>query len=352
MKNTILILLAALFGIANISYSAEYEDLKVFFEFDSYTVTPATQETVNNRKSDFIDTEIVGFEIYGYCDDLGSTQYNKYLSRKRANAIKQLLIDLGISRKTIKRIKGKGEIKLIDSYPIEVQRQKNRRVEIKILYKSNNNTQSQRIETVSSDATQLKNVKSDRKTEDAQPFFDEIRPSIINNVLKPIEKIEKSTALKEEKTNTPIVTVETNTTIPKNEEVAPKNEDDELDILTVMTKGERLTLEEILFVSGTAKLIKSSEVEIKKLAKTLKKNENIKIQILGHVCCAKFGLDGVDDETGERNLSVVRAKAVYDELKNLGVQPGQMIYEGRKSKEPLGGPVENDRRVEILIIDL
>lgn len=328
MKNTTLILLAALLGFTNYSHSLEYEDLKVFFEFDSYTITSATQETVNNRKNDFIDAKIVGFEIYGYCDDLGSTQYNKYLSRKRANAIKQLLIDLGISRKTIKRIKGKGEIELIDSYPIEVQRQKNRRVEIKILYKANNNTQSQRIETVSSDATQLKNIKSDRKPEDAQPLFDEIRPNIINNVLKPIKKIEKITALKKEKTNAPIVIEETDTTIPK-------NEDDELDILTVMTKGERLTLEEILFVSGTAKLIKSSEVEIKKLAKTLKKNENIKIQILGHVCCARFGLDGVDDE-----------------LKNLGVQPGQMIYEGRKSKEPLGGPVENDRRVEILIIDL
>lgn len=39
-------------------------------------------------------------------------------------------------------------------------------------------------------------------------------------------------------------------------------------------------------------------------------------------------------------------------MKNLEVSTDQMIYEGRKAKKPLGNPIENDRRIEIMILDL
>lgn len=320
MKRKIIFFVVSLLASISISYASEPKDLKLYFAFDSYKVTKKSQEVLSSNINALSKDNIVGFEIYGYCDDLGTNSYNDRLSRKRANAIQKALVDLGIPRKNINKIQGLGEIQLQDNDPINEQREKNRRVEIRILYRIADSLLVINTDEPAINAT----IKNDL------PLEIENQPKLIENEKKIVDQ----------------------STIAEETIAEPKNEDDELDILTVMSKGERLTLEEILFVSGTAKLIKSSEIEIKRLAKTLQKNSNIKIQILGHVCCARFGLDGKNYSTGKRNLSVVRAKAVYDKLKNLGVSTDQMIYEGRKSKEPLGGPVENDRRVEIMILDL
>ena len=52
----------------------------------------------------------------------------------------------------------------------------------------------------------------------------------------------------------------------------------------------------------------------------------------------------------QTNLSIARAKFVYDFLAEKGISKKRMSYEGLAHKFPLGGSEDKDRRVEILIL--
>ena len=53
------------------------------------------------------------------------------------------------------------------------------------------------------------------------------------------------------------------------------------------------------------------------------------------------------EETGRRNLSLARARYIYEYLMKNGVARKRMKYVGLKHKYPLGGDPKFDRRVEI-----
>ena len=72
--------------------------------------------------------------------------------------------------------------------------------------------------------------------------------------------------------------------------------------------------------------------------------------IQGHVCCTEGRLDAVDKKTNMRNLSVARAKYVYDYFIEKGINKSRMSYEGLAHSFPLGGSDDKNRRVEILIV--
>ena len=114
-------------------------------------------------------------------------------------------------------------------------------------------------------------------------------------------------------------------------------------------KGDRILLDNILFKINYSYIKGSSYKSLRALAKYLKENDNIIFKIQGHVCCVGRGRDAIDLRTGKRNLSVSRAKFVYDYLSKNGVSKKRMRYEGYGSKYPLGGDTKLDRRVEILV---
>lgn len=104
----------------------------VYFQFDKFNLdeNQATAVLDYIRKTD--STRIESVQIYGYCDDRGKDAYNFNLSNKRANTIKEKLIENGIKNKIIVSIEGKGRI-LIDDDLIENLpeiRSKNRRVDV------------------------------------------------------------------------------------------------------------------------------------------------------------------------------------------------------------------------------
>jgi len=72
--------------------------------------------------------------ITGHTDSQGSDAINNILSLKRAKAVAKILLDLGVSKKQIIKIEGKGEKELL--YPNEIndyEKQGNRRVDIKLI---------------------------------------------------------------------------------------------------------------------------------------------------------------------------------------------------------------------------
>lgn len=76
---------------------------------------------------------------------------------------------------------------------------------------------------------------------------------------------------------------------------------------------------------------------------------NLYFTIQGHVCCTQNSRDAVNRKTNQRNLSLARAKFIYDYLVKKGVNKRRMRYVGMRRKFPLGGDPKLDRRVEILI---
>lgn len=120
-----------------------------------------------------------------------------------------------------------------------------------------------------------------------------------------------------------------------------------------LKKGDKIVMENILFMGGRTKLFPESYEALESLTDFLEKNKEIKISILGHICCQPKGYDGRDNATGKNNLSVVRAKAVYDFLIKNGINSNRLTYEGLKADFPLENKEDKfNRRVEIVITEI
>ncbi|WP_040279572.1 OmpA family protein [Psychroserpens damuponensis] len=113
--------------------------------------------------------------------------------------------------------------------------------------------------------------------------------------------------------------------------------------------GDKFELNNILFKTGYSKLLPESKETLKELADILVERKDLYFTIQGHVCCTKNSRDAIDRKTKKRNLSVARAKFIYDYLAKQGVNKRRMKYVGMRRKFPLGGEPKLDRRVEILI---
>ena len=257
----------------------------VYFNTDEYDV-PLTEE---NRLLLFISSlDTVAIEkisIYGFCDDRGTNDYNLELSQNRANAIKAMFSDYGIDQNLITNVNGKGEILL------------------KVLNED--------------EVSKIRGLN--RKVE------------II--VLPKTEKIT------EEKTEKEV------TETPKEDKKVTTQ-----DIANgTVKKGDKIRLEKIYFKTNYSYVTSDSKKTLEELAKILVEKKNIYFTIQGHVCCTQNSRDAVDKKTQKRNLSVARAKYIYDYLARKGVDKKRMKYVGMRRKFPLGGDPKYDRRVEIVI---
>jgi len=113
--------------------------------------------------------------------------------------------------------------------------------------------------------------------------------------------------------------------------------------------GDKIVLENILFEIGYRTVIPESKKILEEIAEILINKKNIYFTIQGHVCCTQNSRDAVDVETKKQNLSLVRAKYIYNYLAKKGVAKKRMKYVGMRRKFPLGGDPKFDRRVEILV---
>jgi len=114
--------------------------------------------------------------------------------------------------------------------------------------------------------------------------------------------------------------------------------------------GDKVTFDNLLFKNGYSYISsKESKKTLEDIAKVLVEKDDVYFTIQGHVCCTQNSRDAVDKKTKKRNLSLARAKYVYDYLAKKGVDKKRMKYVGMRRKFPLGGDPKFDRRVEILI---
>lgn len=257
----------------------------VYFETEKYAPSAKEKAALESFLKSMDTLVVRAVRIIGYCDDVGENPFNDSLSVWRAKTVRQLVTAAGYKSTLVKEVKGGGEIALKTD---QSERSKNRRVDIVVIYTG---------------------------TKKPKPPVEEKPKPIVEEKPKPV----------------------TNPTAPK-------------EIFNAETKvGDKIVLENILFEGGRHFMLPESEPHLRNLLKTLQDFPKYHIMILGHICCEIAGRDGMDNDTGLRNLSVARARVIYEFLKINGIDENRLAYKGMKSDYKLGKGDKYDRRVEIEI---
>ena len=103
----------------------------IYFDFDNSKLSQISK----NKLINFINKnkrELNRYIIFGHTDTKGTIKYNMSLSIKRAEAVKEILLSLGITAKNVS-VLGKGENELAVDTPDNIKHPANRRAEVKIL---------------------------------------------------------------------------------------------------------------------------------------------------------------------------------------------------------------------------
>ena len=269
------------------------DTLHIFYQFDESTLARESKLILDEyMKNINSQKDSVEIDILGYTDKKGSNEYNLKLSQNRANSIEKYLSNIGVNTTFIQSVKGYGKTDISQVLPSRMTDSLCRRVDIYISYIS--------------------------------------KPS--NNIAS--KKSTKNTSTKK------VV-----------EEYVP--------ILTLddFKRGQKLNIPNLLFYPCQHRLYEDSYNELKNIAKILKENPYIEIQINGHVCCLEDTMqDGYDMQTKTWDLSVRRAKAIYDFFRSYSIDRSRINYKGLSDTQKI---VENEvteadreknRRVEIIVI--
>ncbi len=114
--------------------------------------------------------------------------------------------------------------------------------------------------------------------------------------------------------------------------------------------GESVVLRNVFFATDSYELMPESQAELNRLANLLLQNPNMQIEIAGHT-------DNQGNDDYNFDLSLKRAKAVYDYLLNKRIEPQRLTYKGYGETQPVDtndtpeGRAKN-RRTEFKIIHL
>jgi OOP family OmpA-OmpF porin len=104
----------------------------IFFDFDKSLLKAESGPELDRMVELLKEKPTMEIEIAGHTDNVGTDKYNMALSERRSKTVVAYLIRQGISRKRLKA-KYFGETKPLETNDTEEGREKNRRVEFKIL---------------------------------------------------------------------------------------------------------------------------------------------------------------------------------------------------------------------------
>jgi len=102
---------------------------RILFDWDKETLGLAAQEIVSAVAMNAQEGEIIRIKAIGHADRSGTADYNATLSRKRAETVKRMLIEMGLPEDQI-MIDWRGENEPVVATDDGVRERQNRRVEI------------------------------------------------------------------------------------------------------------------------------------------------------------------------------------------------------------------------------
>lgn len=104
---------------------------KVYFKFNKWDIDPKSFKVLDEVKDTLNAAPDIKIWIEGHTDSKGSDKYNKTLSQKRVDSVRDYLVKVGIATDRLEP-KGWGEEKPIDSNKTNEGRANNRRVEFNL----------------------------------------------------------------------------------------------------------------------------------------------------------------------------------------------------------------------------
>lgn len=127
------------------------------------------------------------------------------------------------------------------------------------------------------------------------------------------------------------------------------------ELLETAEVGQSIVFGNLNFFPGRHFLVPQALPELEELIESLKRNANIEIEIIGHICCKLDSIDGLDVNTRTYTLSANRAKYIHDQLVLAGISASRLSHRGLAGSRPLVVPEITDkdrarnRRVEIKV---
>ena len=293
IKNLFLLFLLS---IPELSFSQITDTLIIYYSIDATELEGEWKNDISNK----LKNDIADIKIYSYADFLGTTDHNRLLSNRRANAVKIFLISQGVPTKLISECKGMG------IHPFS-------------FYENRKNPNDRGI----------------------------LQHRITKLIFVYNQELEKKAIITQNAEDSPENSAETVEVIPIFANLSEEK----------LVVGENIVLDNILFKGGTPLFKPESEMPLKQLLLAMQNHPSLKIEIQGHICCQNDGLDGWDNINKNNELSANRAEAVYDYLVEGGINATRMTYVGLGSEFKRFPEERNfreedlNRRVEILIID-
>ncbi len=283
------------------AWSQQIDTLKIYFGIDQSAITETNSELLSGL---MLRPELRDVKIFAYTDFLGSVDHNQQLSQNRAEAVKNYLILNGLTQSKITKVNA-GGIHSFSSY-------------------ENRSNQSDR------------GIPEHRMVEIIFTY-NVIIETVVIELEVPEQQVEIINTAPEDK---PVV-------------IDLKNIN-----ATNLVEGSKIVLKNINFEGGTPTFKPESDEALKDLLDVMRRYPNLKIEIQGHICCQDpYDPDGYDSINDDNNLSKNRARAVFEYLRDNGVEINRMTYVGFAARYKLY-PNENNsfeqsqnRRVEIKIVE-
>lgn len=313
---------------------------EVYFDFGKYTIRPDADSTLREILAFCDNRKNISIHMTAHTDAIGSDANNLTLSKNRMAAVQQFLEERGLQADSISTAVF-GEKNPVANNDTETGRRQNRRATIDIyefqkLFK---------IEGEVRDKETGKGIEADVivRTKDT-------RDSIRTDTSGRFESLVPLGA---------VVGVETYAKGYFLESVMLKalpNRMPELKIdLPPIRAGEAIDLKNLYFVGNQAVLLDKSKPELPKILKFMQINSCAKIEIAGHINLPNR--PPVGETTWHYDLSVNRAKLIYDYLLVNGIPEKRLAYKGygnwemRYPKARTEQLQAKNRRVEIRILE-
>lgn len=274
------------------------DTFSIYFDLDVPELNKSGSAAIDSlfkRKQIRYDKKI---QIIGYADYLAKEEYNLELSRKRANNVKNKLMKAGIVEQNILMLLGKGEVKRKDTLQHMNQGiPTDRRVDIIVMHREESTNVSRKI---------------------SDTFI----------TMKPKKKLA----------------------------IPPSSDDPNFDMNEIET-GTTFILKNIYFPMGRHFPKQESNEDLEMLLHAMQDNPRFKIQIEGHVCCVTNVIDAFDLDSRQMDLSVNRARFIYEYLNARGISAHRLSYIGFGRTHPI---IEDEqtaeeaavnRRVEIRVLE-
>jgi outer membrane protein OmpA-like peptidoglycan-associated protein len=134
---------------------------RVYFEFDKFNLAPKAKRQLDNFANAYIKKKRnAPIGIKGFCDSVGSLEYNDSLSAKRVKTVYHYLLSHKIQSTAFNFMKGYGKREPVNNNLTEKERQLNRRVEISLI----------KQDSIKQDTIVVTNVTSPERKDSVKDF--------------------------------------------------------------------------------------------------------------------------------------------------------------------------------------